>query len=157
MVAHAFNSSTQEAEAGGTLVFQASLIYRVSSTVRLHRKETLSKTKGKKYTCSGAEVMYTYIVQWWNQGSWRTCRLRHLLLVVREVFSIVYLTTKSTIYFFLFTCNFIPTGNPHPLFIFPSTLHLRYPLCYFLLLRIHISEMIKIFCVSGSLYITQQP
>ena len=42
MVAHAFNPSNWEAEAGGTLEFEANLTYRGSSrTARIHR-ETLS-------------------------------------------------------------------------------------------------------------------
>ena len=44
VVVHAFNPSAQKAEAGKSLEFQASLVYRVSSRTakaRLHR-ETLS-------------------------------------------------------------------------------------------------------------------
>jgi hypothetical protein len=50
MVAHAFNPSTQEAEAGGFLEFEASLVYRVSSrTARaIQRNPVLKKKKVRK-------------------------------------------------------------------------------------------------------------
>jgi hypothetical protein len=46
MVAHTFNPSTQEAEAGRSLEFKASLVYRASSrTARAtQRKPVLRKT-----------------------------------------------------------------------------------------------------------------
>jgi hypothetical protein len=44
-VAHAFDPSTQEAEAGGSLEFEASLFYRVSSrTARATQRNSVSKT-----------------------------------------------------------------------------------------------------------------
>jgi hypothetical protein len=46
MVAHAFNPSTREAEAGGFLEFEASLIYKVSSrTARAIQRNPVSKNK----------------------------------------------------------------------------------------------------------------
>jgi hypothetical protein len=49
VVAHAFNSSTWEAEAGGFLRFKASLVYRVSSrTTRATQRNPVSrKTKNQ--------------------------------------------------------------------------------------------------------------
>jgi hypothetical protein len=47
VVAHAFDPSTWEAEAGGSLEFEASLVYRVSGQPRLLR-ETQSQRKKKK-------------------------------------------------------------------------------------------------------------
>jgi hypothetical protein len=48
VVAHAFNPSTREAEAGGYLEFEASLVYRVSSkTARATQKNPVSKNKNK--------------------------------------------------------------------------------------------------------------
>jgi hypothetical protein len=47
VVAHAFNPSTQEAEAGG-FEFEASLVYRVSSrTARATQRNPVSKNKNK--------------------------------------------------------------------------------------------------------------
>ena len=51
VVVHAFNPSTQEAEAGQSLEFEASLVYRMSSrTVRTTQRNPVSKkqTKTKK-------------------------------------------------------------------------------------------------------------
>jgi hypothetical protein len=49
VVAHAFNPSTWEAEAGGFPEFKASLVYRVSSrTARAIQKNPVSKKKKKK-------------------------------------------------------------------------------------------------------------
>jgi hypothetical protein len=49
MVAHAFNPSTWEAEAGGFSEFEASLVYRVSSrTARATQRNPVSKNKQKK-------------------------------------------------------------------------------------------------------------
>jgi hypothetical protein len=49
MVAHTFNPSTWEAEAGRFLEFEASLVYRVSSrTARAAEKPCLEKPKKKK-------------------------------------------------------------------------------------------------------------
>jgi hypothetical protein len=46
MVAYTFNPSTQEAEAGGSLEFEASLVYRLNSrTVRAIQKKTCLKKK----------------------------------------------------------------------------------------------------------------
>jgi hypothetical protein len=46
VVAHTFNPSTWEAEAGGSLKIEASLFYRVSSrTVRAIQRNTVSKKK----------------------------------------------------------------------------------------------------------------
>jgi hypothetical protein len=48
VVAHAFNPSTREAEAGGFL-FKASLVYKVSSrTARAIQKNPASKNKKQK-------------------------------------------------------------------------------------------------------------
>jgi hypothetical protein len=48
VVVHAFNPSTQEAEAGGSLEFEASLVYRVSSrTARATQRNPVSKNKTK--------------------------------------------------------------------------------------------------------------
>ena len=48
MVAHAFNPSTWEAEAGGS-EFEASLVYRVSSrTARATQRNPVSKNRKKK-------------------------------------------------------------------------------------------------------------
>jgi hypothetical protein len=48
VVAHTFNPSTWEAEAGGFLEFKASLVYRVSSrTARATRRNPVSKGKKK--------------------------------------------------------------------------------------------------------------
>jgi len=44
VVAHAFNPSTQEAEAGGSLEFEASLVYRVSfRAARTTQRKPVSK------------------------------------------------------------------------------------------------------------------
>jgi hypothetical protein len=49
VVAHAFNPSTWEAEAGGFLSSEASLVYRVSSrTARAIQRNPVSKTKTNK-------------------------------------------------------------------------------------------------------------
>jgi hypothetical protein len=49
VVAHAFNPSTWEAEAGGFLEFGASLIYRVSSrAARATERNSVSKKLKKK-------------------------------------------------------------------------------------------------------------
>jgi hypothetical protein len=53
MVAHAFNPSTWEAEAGEFLEFEASLVYRVSSrtartTQKNHVSEKIPKNKKKQ-------------------------------------------------------------------------------------------------------------
>jgi hypothetical protein len=57
-VAHAFNSSTWEAETGR---FEASLVYRVSSkTARLYRG-TISKNQKKKKSVYIYIYMYIYI------------------------------------------------------------------------------------------------
>jgi hypothetical protein len=48
VVVHTFNPSTWEAEAGGSLEFEASLVYRVSSrTARATQKNPVSKKKKK--------------------------------------------------------------------------------------------------------------
>jgi hypothetical protein len=48
-VAHAFNPSTREAEAGGFLKFEASLVYRVSSrTARAMQRNPVSKKTNKQ-------------------------------------------------------------------------------------------------------------
>jgi hypothetical protein len=49
MVAHAFNPSTREAEAGGSLEFEASLVYKVSSrTARAIQRNPVSKNQKQK-------------------------------------------------------------------------------------------------------------
>jgi hypothetical protein len=49
VVAHAYNPSTREAEAGGSLEFEASLVYRVSSrTVGAIQRNPVSKNQKKK-------------------------------------------------------------------------------------------------------------
>jgi hypothetical protein len=50
VVAHTFNPSTREAEAGGSLEFKASLVYKVSSrTARATQRNPVSnKTKQNK-------------------------------------------------------------------------------------------------------------
>jgi hypothetical protein len=49
VVAHAFNPSTREAEAGGFLEFEASLVYRVSSrTARATQRNPVSKNQKNK-------------------------------------------------------------------------------------------------------------
>jgi hypothetical protein len=49
MVAHAFDPSTQEAEAGGSLEFEASLAYKMSSrTARAIQRNPVSKNQKKK-------------------------------------------------------------------------------------------------------------
>jgi hypothetical protein len=46
VVAHAFNPSTWEAEAGGSHEFEASLVYKVSSrTARATQRNPVSKKK----------------------------------------------------------------------------------------------------------------
>jgi hypothetical protein len=46
VVAHAFNPSTGEAEAGGFLIFEDSLVYKVSSrTARAMQRNPVSKKK----------------------------------------------------------------------------------------------------------------
>jgi hypothetical protein len=46
MAVHAFNPNTWEAEAGGSLEFEASLVYRVSSrTARATQRNPVSKKK----------------------------------------------------------------------------------------------------------------
>jgi hypothetical protein len=46
VVAHAFNPSTREAEAGGSLEFEASLVYKVSSrTARARQRNPVSKNQ----------------------------------------------------------------------------------------------------------------
>jgi YHS domain-containing protein len=50
MVAHTFNPSTQEAEAGGSLEFEVSLVYRVSSrTVRATQGNPVSGGGGRTF------------------------------------------------------------------------------------------------------------
>jgi hypothetical protein len=49
VVAHAFNPSTQEAEAGRSLEFEASLVYRVSSrTAKATHRNPVSKNQKPK-------------------------------------------------------------------------------------------------------------
>jgi hypothetical protein len=49
VVAHAFSPSTREAEAGGFLEFEASLVYKVSSrTARAIQRNPVSKNQKKK-------------------------------------------------------------------------------------------------------------
>jgi hypothetical protein len=49
VVAHAFNPSTREAEAGGFSEFEASLVYKVSSrTARAIQRHPVSKKNQKK-------------------------------------------------------------------------------------------------------------
>jgi hypothetical protein len=49
MVAHAFNPSTREAEAGGFSEFEASLVYRVSSrTARATQRSPVLKNKTRQ-------------------------------------------------------------------------------------------------------------
>jgi hypothetical protein len=49
VVAHAFNLSTREAEAGGFLEFEASLVYRVSSrTARATQRNSVLKQTNKQ-------------------------------------------------------------------------------------------------------------
>jgi hypothetical protein len=49
VVAHAFNPSTQEAEAGGFLSSEASLVYKMSSrTARATQRNPVSKNQKKK-------------------------------------------------------------------------------------------------------------
>jgi hypothetical protein len=49
VVAHAFKPSTREAEAGGFLEFEASLVYKVSSrTARATQRNPVSKNKKQK-------------------------------------------------------------------------------------------------------------
>jgi hypothetical protein len=49
---HAFNPSTQEAEAGGFSEFEASLVYRVSSRIARATQRTLSRKKKYIYANS---------------------------------------------------------------------------------------------------------
>jgi hypothetical protein len=51
LVAHAFNFSTQEAEAGGALEFKASLVYRVSSLTAKSYMEKLKKNTTRTIVC----------------------------------------------------------------------------------------------------------
>ena len=56
MVAHAFDPSTWEAEAGGSLIFKASLVYRVSSrTARAAQRNLVSKKQNKQKDRKGGE------------------------------------------------------------------------------------------------------
>ena len=49
MVAHAYNPSTGEAEAGGFLSFEASLVYKVSSRIaRAKQRNPVSKNQNRK-------------------------------------------------------------------------------------------------------------
>jgi hypothetical protein len=49
MVVHAFNPSTQKAEAGGFLEFEASLVYKVNSrTARATQRNPVLKNQKKK-------------------------------------------------------------------------------------------------------------
>ena len=49
MVAHAFNPSTWDAEAGGFIEFETSLVYRVSSrTARATQRNPVSKNQKEK-------------------------------------------------------------------------------------------------------------
>jgi hypothetical protein len=51
-VAQTFNSTTQEAETGGSLEFEASLVYRVSSRIArvLIQRNPVSEKQGNKTT-----------------------------------------------------------------------------------------------------------
>jgi hypothetical protein len=50
MVAHTFNPSIQEAEAGKFIEFEASLVYRVSSrTARATQRNPVSKTQEREH------------------------------------------------------------------------------------------------------------
>jgi hypothetical protein len=48
MVAHTFNPSTREAEAGGFREFEASLVYKVSSRTARATEKPCLKNKNKK-------------------------------------------------------------------------------------------------------------
>ena len=62
VVAHAFNSSTWEAEAGGSLELEASLVYRVSfRTARATQRNPDSKMK-QKCICDYMEVRSLSVV-----------------------------------------------------------------------------------------------
>ena len=59
MVAHTFNPSTWEAEAGGSLEFKASLVYRVSCrAARTTQRNPVSKNKKQKQK---QNKLYIYI------------------------------------------------------------------------------------------------
>jgi hypothetical protein len=64
VVAHAFNPSTQEAEAGG-FDFEASLFYKVSSrTARAIWRNRLKKKKKKKVFGRGHTYQFMYEGHW---------------------------------------------------------------------------------------------
>ena len=55
-MAHAFNPSTWEGEAGGSLIFKASLVYRVSSGIaRAAQGNFVSKKQNKQKDRKGGE------------------------------------------------------------------------------------------------------
>jgi hypothetical protein len=62
LVAHAFNPSTWEAEAGGFLSFDASLVYKVSSrTARAIQRNPVSKNKKQNKTKQNKKVYFIYM------------------------------------------------------------------------------------------------
>jgi hypothetical protein len=48
VIAHALNRSTEDAEAGGSLEFKASLVYKVSGQSNCYRETVSKKQKNKK-------------------------------------------------------------------------------------------------------------
>jgi hypothetical protein len=60
MVAHAFNPSTWEAEAGRFLSSEASLVYKVSSrTARATQRNPVSKNKNKTKQTKRPQVLHS--------------------------------------------------------------------------------------------------
>ena len=84
MVAHTFNPSTWEAEAGGSLEFEASLVYKVSSrTARAIQRNPVSKKQQqqnnnnkKKNTVRNTRGQKTESAGWWQW--WCTPLFLHL-------------------------------------------------------------------------------
>jgi hypothetical protein len=61
VVAHTFNPSTWEAEAGGSLEFEASLVYKVSSrTARAIQRNPVSKKQQQQKNVNKHTHMYTF-------------------------------------------------------------------------------------------------
>jgi hypothetical protein len=69
VVAHAFNASTREAEAGGFLSSEAGLVYKVSVPGQpgLHRETLSQKKKRKKKT---HYILYSQIGKWLHKKTY---------------------------------------------------------------------------------------
>jgi hypothetical protein len=69
-VAHAFNPSTQEAEAGGSPEFEASLLYRGNSrTTRVSQRKQTKKQEGWGEPLALLPKLFLTVCVCWGRGN----------------------------------------------------------------------------------------